>query len=1044
MTLLPMRPRTLLRQSLVAAMQRQRLYANLTALLPIEAGKDDWWRSLTDKQQQKYMQRHKRTKFKKHGRPRATRHSKPSPSNPQPTRPREAAPATTPRLKAPEKTAPTNNRSARSAPDQKPKLSPLIMQSPIANPVNRDALLHPLVPPEQLEEYREQQQEQAEQAEAEKQKAKKNGQPEPGTKGPANRQELEGMVQEYVKKGGKGKVGLDPATEKVVENVIGNPHYVKQFSQQTQEAIKGYHQKKLAVEQQKEEYFPHHAPAASTPAGQKWWNSLSYGEQVDYLKNHPDTKYKLTKKPSAKPATEEEQQAKQPPEEATNPTALKHGEKAAGGPGGGTPLADELRPDAEEQKVIQQQTHGLLKAFKDFNLPIEELDPSKIQVGPSVIRYRVRLKPGARVGALKAVEEDLGRELALESPPMVSTIPGENYVAVDVPRPTPKAVPLGKAVKRLPDQKPGQTEMPIALGVTPDGRMLNLDITEAPHMLVAGATQSGKSVFLNSMLTSLMSKMKPHQLECVIVDPKQTDFAAYNGSPYLRNGKVITDAREAIHRLKDLSEREMDARTAVLKKAGAMNIKEYNKAHPDKPMRQMMVMVDEYADLMDVMDKKERAAFEHHIIRLGQRARSVGIHLVIATQRPTSDIVTGTLKANLPTRISFQLPSQVDSRAVLDRGGAENLLGKGDMLVSRNGKVSRLQGYYMPSDELHKFLASKKKDEKPITDKSPPAAEPRSVSISPGDKEEDNENKDAKGEGEKPAGMKDDEGEPLTPEQTHVEKTLRRFAGDPEWRKALPPKHARTIIKAIRNSRTLQGLTGETRRALSRYAEKTGDKKLIKQLKETQLATPGRKTAHEALTKNATAIHGFTQKKAPGIAAALKHKLKSTTLGQALTGFRGLIMPSADQRSDRALLHKYENDPEFREDLSHEEDEHIQELLAARKSQQSAMIKVGMSILGMAAVAGVALFAPHALGVINEEMQSMYADFSNWVSNQGHGAYASFGDLEGFERKNDDNLITLAAEPDQDVDLQKLVQLWGKFLLEKYGQKGKGSNNGAS
>ena len=362
-------------------------------------------------------------------------------------------------------------------------------------------------------------------------------------------------------------------------------------------------------------------------------------------------------------------------------------------------------PDEQEQQLIEQQAATLRRILRDHGVQIQELDSEKAQVGPSVIRYRIRLRPGAKLSTLRARAEDIGRELAARSTPFIDNVAGENYVGLDLERPRRQVVPLLPAIEALPI--PGHAQLPIAVGVAPDGAQVHLDLVQLPHILVAGSTLSGKTVFLHAVLLSLIAKLPPERLELIIVDPKATDFVLYNGLPHLRGGRVVTEAEDAIQQLRMLTNDEMRERTAVLQQARLPNLSEYNAKYQASPMRPIVVVIDEYADLVAVLSKRDRADFEREINRLAQRARSVGIHLVLATQRPTADIVTGLLKANMPTRISFRLPQRVDSQTILDQSGAENLFGRGDMLLMLNDRLIRLQGYYMSPSDMAAFLGAR-------------------------------------------------------------------------------------------------------------------------------------------------------------------------------------------------------------------------------------------------------------------------------------------------------------------------------------------------
>lgn len=360
---------------------------------------------------------------------------------------------------------------------------------------------------------------------------------------------------------------------------------------------------------------------------------------------------------------------------------------------------------AEERLLIEKQAADLRRILKDHGVPVQELDPEKAQVGPSVIRYRARLRAGAKLSSLRSRAEDIGRELASRTTPFIDNISGETYVGIDLERPHRQTMSLLPAIAALP--APKGLELPVAVGVSPSGEHVVLDIVQLPHLLVAGSTMSGKTVFLHAILLSLIARLSPEQLELLIIDPKATDFVLYNGLPYLRGGRVFTEAEDAVEQLRQLTDEELRERTRVLQQARCPNLSEYNAANPGRALKPIVVVIDEYADLMAVLPKKERQDFEREINRLAQRARSVGIHLVLATQRPTADIVTGLLKANMPCRVTFRLPQRVDSQTILDQTGAENLFGRGDMLLLQNDRLSRLQGFYMSPTEMTEFLADR-------------------------------------------------------------------------------------------------------------------------------------------------------------------------------------------------------------------------------------------------------------------------------------------------------------------------------------------------
>lgn len=388
-------------------------------------------------------------------------------------------------------------------------------------------------------------------------------------------------------------------------------------------------------------------------------------------------------------------------------------------------------PDEGERAHIARLAGDLKRILRDHGAPVQELEPDRAQVGPSVIRFRVRLKAGAKVSALRSRAEDIGRELAARTVPFIDNIAGENYVGIDLERPRREVVALMPAIDALPAAR--GLQLPVAVGVSPAGEHVHLDLVQLPHLLVAGSTMSGKTVFLHAVLLSLIARLSPDQLELLIIDPKATDFVQYNGLPYLRGGRVFTEAEDAIEQLRGLTDEELRSRTRALQQARCPNLAEYNAANPEEAIRPIVVVIDEYADLMAVLSKRDRQEFEKEINRLAQRARSVGIHLVLATQRPTTDVVTGLLKANMPCRVSFRLPQRVDSQTILDQAGAENLFGRGDMLLLQNDRLTRLQGYYMSVADMTAFLATRYPGSG-----IPPVDEPESLDLAVDDSDEEN------------------------------------------------------------------------------------------------------------------------------------------------------------------------------------------------------------------------------------------------------------------------------------------------------------------
>jgi DNA segregation ATPase FtsK/SpoIIIE-like protein len=292
----------------------------------------------------------------------------------------------------------------------------------------------------------------------------------------------------------------------------------------------------------------------------------------------------------------------------------------------------------------------------------------------------------------------------LASTPIIDNVQRTNFVGVDIPRERADTIALLPLLQQL--RPPAAAELPIIIGIAPDGSVVIEDLSEFPHLLVAGATNSGKSVFLRSLLLSLMTQYPVGKLELLIVDPKRTDFTFFNQTSYLRGGKVIIEPKEARDALLDLVRQEMPRRQNIIAHR-SLKIKDFNRRFPAEALPPIVALIDEYALLVSVMEKKERDSFEQDLMILAAAARSVGIHLVLATQRPSADTVTSTLKANLDARIAFRVASNINSRVVLDTTGAENLLGRGDLLFRRSsGELIRLQAPFMDEEAMYHYLST--------------------------------------------------------------------------------------------------------------------------------------------------------------------------------------------------------------------------------------------------------------------------------------------------------------------------------------------------
>ncbi len=352
----------------------------------------------------------------------------------------------------------------------------------------------------------------------------------------------------------------------------------------------------------------------------------------------------------------------------------------------------------------EQQARNLARALNNYGIQVYPIQADEADIGPGVVRFKIRLRPGEKLSRIQSIAPDLQRELALMSPPLIDNVRGTNFVGIDLPHPQPATLLLLPELSNLP--RPAVSRLPFLVGKTPDGRLIITDLADLPHLLVAGSTGSGKTIFLYSLLLSLIHHHSSNELLMLLVDPKQTDFVYFDDLPHLLGGKVVIDPNDAINWLDHLATDMLNHRSQQLRNARCRDIHDYNARNPEALIAPLVVVIDEYADLVQVLNKSDRQSFEQRLVRLAQRARNVGIHLVIATQRPSADIVTTSLKTNLPARIAFRLPSHHDSMIILDRPGAENLLGRGDMLFANQQYVERVQGFYVSSSDLDQYLQS--------------------------------------------------------------------------------------------------------------------------------------------------------------------------------------------------------------------------------------------------------------------------------------------------------------------------------------------------
>ena len=320
-------------------------------------------------------------------------------------------------------------------------------------------------------------------------------------------------------------------------------------------------------------------------------------------------------------------------------------------------------------------------------------------VGPRVTRYELRLGSGVKVGKVRNLQQDIAYALAATEVRILAPIPGKSAVGVEVPNTRPAKVTLGDVFSEYPDAN--EWSLPVGLGKDISGRAVFFDLAEMPHLLVAGTTGSGKSVMLNGLLTSLLLTTDPRQVKMVLVDPKRVELSQFARVPHLIT-PVVTDVKKAANAL-SWAVAEMERRYEVLENMGVRSLDGYND-RAEKQMPYVVIVIDELADLM----MTAAAKVEDAVIRLAQKARAVGIHLVVATQRPSVDVITGMIKANVPSRIAFAVSSQIDSRVILDTAGAEALLGQGDMLFKPVSALrpSRVQGAYISESEVDQVVSA--------------------------------------------------------------------------------------------------------------------------------------------------------------------------------------------------------------------------------------------------------------------------------------------------------------------------------------------------
>ena len=363
--------------------------------------------------------------------------------------------------------------------------------------------------------------------------------------------------------------------------------------------------------------------------------------------------------------------------------------------------------EAVSQEELAQNKNKIVETLTNFKIGISSI---KATIGPTVTLYEIVPEAGVKISKIKNLEDDIALSLAALGIRIIAPIPGKGTIGIEVPNKNREMVPL-RSILSTEKFMQSHMELPIVMGRTIANETYVADLARMPHLLIAGATGQGKSVGLNVVLASLIYKKHPSQLKLVLVDPKKVELSLYNKLERHFLAKlpgddepIITETKKVIHTLNSLC-LEMDQRYELLKEAGVRNIKEYNarfvqrRLNPEKGHRflpYIVLVIDEFADMMMTAGKE----IETPIARLAQLARAIGIHLVLATQRPSVNVITGIIKANFPVRVSYKVTSRVDSRTILDTGGAEQLVGRGDMLLCVNSEIVRLQCPFLDTEEV--------------------------------------------------------------------------------------------------------------------------------------------------------------------------------------------------------------------------------------------------------------------------------------------------------------------------------------------------------
>lgn len=376
------------------------------------------------------------------------------------------------------------------------------------------------------------------------------------------------------------------------------------------------------------------------------------------------------------------------------------------------------RGKIDSTEFITKNNKILEQVFNDFGIVGKV---KEVHVGPTVTQYEIELKAGTKVNKILSINREIALALAAKDVRIQAPIPGKSTIGIEIPNPKTSEVKMKDILAGIP-KKLDSSKLLAPLGLDIMGNIQYFEINKAPHMLIAGATGSGKSVCINNIITSILMRAKPNEVKMILVDPKKVELNCYEGVPHLMR-PVVTDPKKASVALQKVCS-IMEDRYEMFANSGTRNITSYNeyveKNKSRKPelekLPYILVIIDELADLMMVASKE----VEESIMRITQLARAAGIHLIVATQRPSTDVITGLIKSNIPTRISFMVSSFVDSRTILDMGGAEKLLGKGDMLFLPPGEPSpiRIQGSFVSDEEIERVVEFVRRSGEPKYDES--------------------------------------------------------------------------------------------------------------------------------------------------------------------------------------------------------------------------------------------------------------------------------------------------------------------------------------